>query len=87
MGDRFFPNTMSDYVVSLRESDERDKKHSQTEDKVPEHGLPESNLLLKEAIALKDEVSPSSAQAKDRHFSSSYNHCLLFVYICFGTFI
>jgi hypothetical protein len=56
MGDRYFPNTLSDYVVDINE----DANDVQAEaGKSPEASFSDSNVMLKAAIALKDEVIKS----------------------------
>jgi hypothetical protein len=54
MGDRYFPNTLSDYVVDINE----DANDVQAEaGKSPEASFSDSNVMLK--AALKDEVIKS----------------------------
>lgn len=53
MEDRYFPNTLSDYVVDINEDVQAEAGKS------PEASFSDSNVMLKAAIALKDEVIKS----------------------------
>lgn len=55
MADRYFPNTMRDYAVSLDDA-HADKRSREAPDQL----LPAPDVLLKVARALKDEVGRSS---------------------------
>lgn len=50
MADRYFPNTLSDYVVPMQNIDEG--SHAQAE-----AGRSPEDVMLKAAIVLRDEVS------------------------------
>ena len=57
MGDRYFPNTLSDYVVPSQDVNE-DSPDVQAEAGISrEASFSDCNVILKAAIALKDEVS------------------------------
>ncbi|KAG0566223.1 hypothetical protein KC19_7G047200 [Ceratodon purpureus] len=83
MADRYFPNTMRDYAVSVEDSHAEKRTRE-----APEHSVLEPDALLKVAMSLKDEVVQATWIRQGRRASDPtlYTGALGTAFLCFKAY-